>query len=903
MVEDRKHASRFSVTDDKSSRPSFDHNKNPVSALESSTGEPEQAPWKQRVVVFLENIYFTIWMVVLTLFALFGDDIRACAFGVSADVTFYCLTIICLFFFTFELTLSSICKPDYFLGFYFWLDLISTVSLITDIGWVWDAMVGTSSSSSSAAKTAQIARAGRASRAGTRVARIIRIIRIIRLIRIVRIYREAKATREKNLANKLIRGVVNYRAEHVKRSPVQVVPEREFVDEDSANGSLSMSFSENHNEEVFSNPEASRNSDQGVLSPVNGAGNEVPPEALEEKLHEESKVGKELSELTTRRVILLVLGILCASPLFVNQLYVDDNTSYVYGLDVMNTLVNNNTNFRQAWNSYISQHQGLATPLVKLEVYNMDLWETDLNLNDLRSSEQGYYVLSGVDVTYKYYSYSVFDLRYSTRMDAYLNICQTLFICIVLVGAVAILSRDAQKLVLTPIENMMEKVQKISLNPLGAAQEQERKEVMDQIASLEQAKLEESHEANKKVSRLKICCTKKKAEEEEPMETVFLEKTLNKIGALLALGFGEAGSEIIATNMQKGGGEVDPMIPGKKTHCIFGFCDIRDFADTTEVLQQEVLMFVNEIAFIVHKTVDFFSGNANKNIGDAFLLVWKFPEAVLLYNDDTKGCTLAKDQYVNQLADMAVISFLKIIAEIHKNPRVLKYRQHAGLNSRLPGFTVKMGFGLHQGWAIEGAIGSEFKIDASYLSPNVNMASRLEAATKQFGVHILISSALYDICSHNTRSRLRRVDKVTVKGSKQPIELYTCDVYPQLLKPAAEDVEKPDIKKIMVMGRIARDKMRDRAMIGEFNASNLWDEDDDLIIMRSSVSKAFIKEFGIALQDYLDGKWTEAKAGFKRAQDLKGSVDGPCQVLIEFIQSEGGVAPANWPGYRELHDK
>ena len=43
---------------------------------------------------------------------------------------------------------------------------------------------------------------------------------------------------------------------------------------------------------------------------------------------------------------------------------------------------------------------------------------------------------------------------------------------------------------------------------------------------------------------------------------------------------------------------------------------------------------------------------------------------------------------------------------------------------------MKMGFGLHVGWAIEGAIGSYFKIDASYLSPNVNMSSRLEAATK-----------------------------------------------------------------------------------------------------------------------------------------------------------------------------
>jgi len=36
-----------------------------------------------------------------------------------------------------------------------------------------------------------------------------------------------------------------------------------------------------------------------------------------------------------------------------------------------------------------------------------------------------------------------------------------------------------------------------------------------------------------------------------------------------------------------------------------------------------------------------------------------------------------------------------------------------------------MGFGLHLGWAIEGAIGSHYKFDASYLSPNVNMAARL----------------------------------------------------------------------------------------------------------------------------------------------------------------------------------
>lgn len=57
-----------------------------------------------------------------------------------------------------------------------------------------------------------------------------------------------------------------------------------------------------------------------------------------------------------------------------------------------------------------------------------------------------------------------------------------------------------------------------------------------------------------------------------------------KIGALLALGFGEAGSKIIAENM-KATGDVNPMIPGNKIIAIFGFCDIRQFTDATEILQ------------------------------------------------------------------------------------------------------------------------------------------------------------------------------------------------------------------------------------------------------------------------------------------------------------------------------
>lgn len=109
------------------------------------------------------------------------------------------------------------------------------------------------------------------------------------------------------------------------------------------------------------------------------------------------------------------------------------------------------------------------------------------------------------------------------------------------------------------------------------------------------------------------------------------------------------------------GGDVDPMMAGKRKCAVFGFCDIRSFTDATEVLQEEVMVFVNSIAQIVHKTVDKYAGAANKNIGDAFLLVYKFPEDTVTALPggvlELKRCRTTKN-----IADMSLISFLKIIA-------------------------------------------------------------------------------------------------------------------------------------------------------------------------------------------------------------------------------------------------
>lgn len=83
-------------------------------------------------------------MAIVTIYALFGDDVRIAFYSKTADDTFFTLTFISLILFSIEITLNSIATPDYFNSFYFWLDLVSTISLITDIGWIWDSIVGTS---------------------------------------------------------------------------------------------------------------------------------------------------------------------------------------------------------------------------------------------------------------------------------------------------------------------------------------------------------------------------------------------------------------------------------------------------------------------------------------------------------------------------------------------------------------------------------------------------------------------------------------------------------------------------------------------------------------------------------------------------------------------------------------
>lgn len=109
-------------------------------------------------------------------------------------------------------------------------------------------------------------------------------------------------------------------------------------------------------------------------------------------------------------------------------------------------------------------------------------------------------------------------------------------------------------------------------------------------------------------------------------ETILIENSILKIGSLLMVVFGPGGGPIIANNLESQSGDPDPFQSGKRVYGVYGFCDIRNFTNATEILEEDVMLFVNEIAEVVHSITDRFAGANNKNVGDAFLLIWKIPE-------------------------------------------------------------------------------------------------------------------------------------------------------------------------------------------------------------------------------------------------------------------------------------
>lgn len=102
-----------------------------------------------------------------------------------------------LFLFALEWVLNIIAKKDYSLSFYFWLDLIATISLIQDIDYIMNPLLGFGPTSTNNKSSQQAAKALAKVSSASRATRVLRVIRIVRLIRLVKLYKNVMVAREK----------------------------------------------------------------------------------------------------------------------------------------------------------------------------------------------------------------------------------------------------------------------------------------------------------------------------------------------------------------------------------------------------------------------------------------------------------------------------------------------------------------------------------------------------------------------------------------------------------------------------------------------------------------------------------------------------------------------------------
>jgi hypothetical protein len=89
---------------------------------------------------FAEGKFVTIVMSLVTLYALVGDDIRLWVTDKNADLIFNSGLLISFLLFTAEIMLNTVAIDEFKYSFFFWLDIIATLSVVIDIPWITDPM-------------------------------------------------------------------------------------------------------------------------------------------------------------------------------------------------------------------------------------------------------------------------------------------------------------------------------------------------------------------------------------------------------------------------------------------------------------------------------------------------------------------------------------------------------------------------------------------------------------------------------------------------------------------------------------------------------------------------------------------------------------------------------------------
>jgi adenylate cyclase len=174
------------------------------------------------------------------------------------------------------------------------------------------------------------------------------------------------------------------------------------------------------------------------------------------------------------------------------------------------------------------------------------------------------------------------------------------------------------------------------------------------------------------------------------------------------------------------------------------FSDVRGFATISETLTPEDLsVYINEYLTNMSLVIrERHRGTLDKYMGDAIMAFW--------------GAPVADPQHARN----AVLAAL----DMQSNAKSLNDRFKA---RGWP--TLKIGIGVNSGVMRVGDMGSKLRRAYTVMGDAVNIASRLEGVTKQYGADIIIGDGTRQLISGFV---LRELDRVRVKGRDEPIAIY-----------------------------------------------------------------------------------------------------------------------------------
>jgi adenylate cyclase len=173
------------------------------------------------------------------------------------------------------------------------------------------------------------------------------------------------------------------------------------------------------------------------------------------------------------------------------------------------------------------------------------------------------------------------------------------------------------------------------------------------------------------------------------------------------------------------------------------FSDVRGFTTISESLSPgDLSLLMNEYLTAMTKIIHENRGTIDKYMGDAVMAFW--------------GAPIHDEDHARHAMETG-IAMLERLSTIQKDFKARGWPE------------IRVGVGLNSGMMSVGDMGSEFRRAYTVLGDAVNLGSRLEGLTKNYGVDMIVGEATRDLLGDYS---YRELDLVRVKGKEEPVSIF-----------------------------------------------------------------------------------------------------------------------------------